>query len=307
MKNSKYRLQLLGLPQVGSLADLADYTHLSKKILYKLSKNNSFYYVKMDIPKKSGGARRIYSPSFEMKSVQAWILRNIVDRLYVSQYATAFQLKRNIIYNLERHRNNRFFFCLDIENFFPSISYARIYTIFSALGYSKFIAHIFTSLCTCDGLLPQGAVTSPALSNIVCGRMDSRISGYVGLRNIAYSRYADDMTFSSMDPQQLVGISKFIRQIIQEEGFIINENKTRVMGPKVRRHVTGFIVGDGQIGIGRYRKRLLRSAIYSFKRKDMSNEERNHLESYVNGWLSFLMDTDKAAYEQLSKYINNFS
>jgi len=227
MKGGFYKLYMGGLPVVEGLQDLADYTHLSAGLLYRLSKYNDKFYQSFRLPKKRGGSRVIFCISKEMKAVQAWILRDILDRVHVADSATGFRTGENTLDNARRHKDNRYFLCLDIENFFPSISYAKVYTVFKAIGYDSHVSHILASLCTCEGKLPQGGVTSPALSNIVCIRLDHRISGYAGKRNIAYTRYADDMTFSSLSPGRLVGAKRVVVEILRDEGFTLNEAKTR--------------------------------------------------------------------------------
>jgi len=164
------------------------------------------------------------------------------------------------------------------------------------------MAHVLTSLCTCNGRLPQGAVTSPALSNIVCLRLDRRISGYTGKRNIVYTRYADDMTFSSMNPNRLIGAKRMVQHIVTEEGFNLNECKTRYMGPRQRRRVTGLVIGDNSIGVGKRRKRRLRAALHRLAAGNLVNEEREALGRHLVGWLAFLRDVDRKGYGQLRVY-----
>ena len=98
--------------------------------------------------------------------------------------------------NVSPHKTNRYFICIDLEDFFPSISLNRVRKLFLLLGYSTRAVNILTRLCTCGEGLPQGAVTSPAISNLVVSKLDRRIGGYTSRRNIAYTRYADDITIS---------------------------------------------------------------------------------------------------------------
>src|ERR1035441_1453555 len=199
MSNS-YRLSLLGLPEIKTLDDLALLTRLSKSFLYKLWKFNNNYYKSLTIPKANGEPRKLLCPSGDLKAVQGWILRNILNRVFISEYATAYVKNKNLLNNVYPHNGNKYFLCIDLKNFFPSINYPKVFSIFNLLGYEKLVCHFLAGLCTKDGFLPQGGVTSPCLSNIVCVRIDRRISGFTGKRNITYTRYADDMTFSSMNP-----------------------------------------------------------------------------------------------------------
>lgn len=293
---------MFNLPLVTDLQSLADYTHISPGLLYRLSKYNDKFYKIFQLPKKIGGVRTIFCPSKGMKAVQAWILRNILDKAQVAENATGFRKGMNVLDNAERHKDNRYFLCLDIEDFFPSISYAKVFTIFKSLGYNSHVSHIFSSLCTCQEKLPQGAVTSPALSNIICIRLDHRISGYVGKRNIIYTRYADDMVFSSMSPSRLVGIIKFIVQILKDEGFELNESKTRFLGPRRQRKVTGLIMSDNSIGVGRKKKRILRATIHHLVSGEFVPAEREKIISHVKGWSAYMKSVDLVGLQQLGKY-----
>jgi retron-type reverse transcriptase len=268
---------MAGLPLVDDLKDLADYVHLSAGLLYRLSKYNDKFYKSFQLPKKSVGFRIISCPSKDMKAVQAWILRNILDRIHVTDSATGFRTGKNILDNAKYHEGNRYFLCLDIENFFPSIRYAKVYTVFKTIGYTTHISHIFASLCTCRGKLPQGGVTSPALSNIICIRLDHRISGYVGKRNVAYTRYADDMTFSCF------------------------------LGPRRQRKVTGLIISDDSPGVGKKRKRILRATIHRLVTADLSEIERQRLRNHIDGWFAYMNSVDPKGFEQLKTYEERLS
>jgi retron-type reverse transcriptase len=299
---STYTLSMLGLPNVRDLAGLADETALSQGLLYKLSVASDRYYCRFDLPKRGGGTRAILSPSREMKAVQAWILRNILDKVAVHEAAMGFRRGRNVWHNVAPHVRNTYFLCLDIEDFFPSIPYSKVYTIFHALGYSAHVSHILSRLSTCEARLPQGAVTSPALSNIVCIRLDSRIASFVGRRDIVYTRYADDLTFSGASPGSLMAIMPTIRHILDSEGFALNTAKTRRMGPRRRRKITGLVVADGHVGIGRDQKRQVRAAIHHLLTGDMDEEQRERHRAHVQGWLAFMNSVDEPGLRQLHRH-----
>lgn len=183
---------LLGIPRINNLQDFAFQTKISKALLFRLARVSEIYYVEVTIPKKSGGTRRLACPSKRMKAVQAWILRNILDHIEIHPAAKAFKKKFNVCDNIKPHLENRFFLCLDIENFFGNILYDSVYYIFTSLGYNNQVAYLLANICTYLGALPQGGVTSPALSNISCINLDKRLSNFAGARNVQYSRYADD-------------------------------------------------------------------------------------------------------------------
>ena len=297
-----YTAFMFGLPAVRDVHSLAEVMSLSPGLLYKLSAVNHRFYRRFGVPKKSGGTRIIFNPSREMKAVQAWILRNILDKLQVHQAATAFRRGVGLLQNADPHVRNRYFLCLDMEEFFPSIPYAKVYTVFRSVGYFPHVAHILSCLCTCEGTLPQGAVTSPALSNIICFRLDRRISAFVGRRNITYTRYADDLTFSSMSPNRLAAIMPTIRHIVEDEGFALNKAKTRRMGPRQQCRLTGLVVADGRVGIGRKRKRQIRAAIHHLLTEDMDEQQREQRRAHVQGWLAFMNCVDEPGLRQLHRH-----
>jgi RNA-directed DNA polymerase len=302
---SGHQLSMFDLPVVKDVGSLSDLVHLSSGLLYRLSRYNNSFYSRFRLKKKGGGNRFIFSPTKEMKAVQAWILRMILDRIQVSESAMGFRKGKNIFHNALCHKGNRYFLCLDIENFFPSIPYSKIYNVFKTIGYDPHVSHIFSALCTCDGILPQGGVTSPSLSNIICNRMDRRIAGYVGKQNITYTRYADDMVFSSINPRRLVGIKRVIAEILISEGFTLNEAKTRFLGPRRQRKVTGLVMSDDSFGIGRIKKRKLRATIHRLVKKKLSQKSKDKLVQQINGWLAFIYGVDRKGFGQIAKYAKN--
>ncbi|MFC2006007.1 retron St85 family RNA-directed DNA polymerase [Chloroflexota bacterium] len=293
-------------PKLDNLSDISIRTHLSTGLLYKLSKRSEYYYRVYKLKKRSKGEREIAEPSRAMKAVQSWILVNILDQIPLPKQATGFRKDSNILKNAEPHQVNEYILCIDIEDFFPSITYSNIYTIFYKLGYSKHVCHILTSFCTFKNRLPQGGVTSPALSNLSCIRLDHRISGYCGTRNVQYTRYADDITLSSMSSQRLTKAYRMVEYIIEDEGFTLNHAKTRYMGPKRRRKVTGLVIGDNGAGIGRQEERKLQTEIfYLFKVQGSMDIEEAIIK--LQGKLAFLYSVDNIRYRRIIKYINKLS
>jgi retron-type reverse transcriptase len=149
---------------------------------------------------------------------------------------------------------------MDLEDFFPTITWVQVRKAFERLGYPYSVAVVLANVCTRGGVLPQGAPTSPALSNIVCARLDRRLSGLARSRGFHYSRYADDMAFSS-DDARITSLIPFIRQVIAEEGFKVRADKTRVAKAGARRAVTGIIVNE-RPNLPRAHVRKLRAATH---------------------------------------------
>ncbi|MGG4018881.1 retron St85 family RNA-directed DNA polymerase [Priestia megaterium] len=295
----------LGLPKIDSIEDLSRAINLSEYTLHKVLNSVDYHYKIIKRPKKNGEFRQLCCPSFTLKGIQAWILRNILNPNSIDPSATAFVKDISIKDNVKRHLGNQFFLCLDIDNFFPSIGRNKVYQLFKAIGYNSHMALVFSKLCTYKGFLPQGGVTSPALSNLINIRLDRRISGYCASRNIVYSRYADDFTFSSNNPHKLTKSLYILKQIIESEGYSLNNQKTRILKPGNSRKITGLIIADEgkKFGIGRKQKRILRAKIHTliFKLNE-SDADWKACNNHINGWLSFLKGVDFESFEQLSKY-----
>lgn len=183
---------------------------------------------------------------------------------------------------------------LDLKDFFTSVQASHVYTLFKNIGYNNNIAFILTSFCTKGGYLPQGAPTSPALSNLVCLRLDHRISTYCKKRALTYTRYADDLCISGNKILILQKASYLIKDIICDEGFTINVKKEKFLGPKVRREVTGLTVTP-KITISKKNYCLYRKRIYDLVRTENPNKHE-----IIKGILSFVRSIDKDKGKKLS-------
>ena len=195
---------MLGLPVMETLEEFSRVSHLSEGLIYYYSNFSQKNYLVYSLPKKSGGKREIAQPSKKLKALQSWVLRNILDHLYVSTASKGFRKGQSLIDNVNPHLGANAVLSIDFEDFFPSITSNLVYTIFFAVGYNKTISSILTAICTFKNRLPQGGPCSPFLANLVCLKMDNRIQGYVGKKGIAFTRYADDLTFSAATPQKLL-------------------------------------------------------------------------------------------------------
>ena len=261
------------------------------------------FYHRYRIPKRRGGWREIKSPSKELKAVQAWILRNILDRLSTSLHATAYVRGRGLLDNVSPHTSNRYFLSVDIRNFFPSVSSHRVRRLFEMLGYSKLAASKLTRLCSYFSGLPQGAVTSPALSNLICLGLDRRLAGLVSRRNIVFTRYADDITFSTNNRNTLPRLLPLVYRILRTEGFEPHQEKTRILGPRTRCLITGLVKSssDPTFGIGRKKKSAMRAIIHNFLARGRVHPKYSN-EASIQGWIQFLKNVDVAGYDQMARY-----
>ena len=205
--------KLRGLPIFTDEDELAALIGIDYITLRKYAYHNKYYYKRYFITKSSGKQREIHQPNKQMKGIQAWILRNILDKLIPSPVATAYRKGQSIIAHVKPHLDNHFFLLIDIKDFFPSISLYRIFNLFKSLDYNERACSLLTGLTTTNYHIPQGGVTSPTLSNLVCSKLDNRIIGYTQKHRIVYTRYADDITLSSDDEKTLRQTKSMIYKI----------------------------------------------------------------------------------------------
>ena len=296
---------MLGLPVIQNLDDFSVVTHISKYTIYQLSEHSDKYYKTYKIPKKSGGKRKISQPSKKLKGLQSWILVNILNKIQVSPSCKGFRQGSSILENALPHIGSNTILNLDLRNFFPTITSNQVYNVFKTIGYNKLIATVFTKICTYEETLPQGSPCSPMLANLTAWTLDLRIQGYVGKRGISYTRYADDLSFSGLNPTKVVKIIPMIKEIINDENFTVNHKKKRIASSARAKIVTGLIINEDSVGIGKQKYKELRAKIHHLT---LPHEQTNEkLLYHVGGWLSYLNSVDKERLKKAKKYISELT
>lgn len=292
---------MLGLPVIESMKDFSVITRLSRSALYQLSVHADQHYKTYDIPKKSGGFRTISQPARNLKALQAWILVNILNKLSTSPSCKGFEKGASTYDNAQPHIGAAAILTIDIEDFFHSVSQQRVFNIFKVVGYNNLVAAVLSNICTHEGKLPQGSPCSPKLANLSVWRLDVRLQGYVGKQGINYTRYADDLTFSGSTPSKVAGSFQFIKRIVSEEHFELNASKTRLAGPSKAKIVTGLIVLNDGVGVGKEKYKLLRAKIH---RLTKPAEQKNlELLSEVHGWLAYLNSVDVKRLNKAKRFV----
>lgn len=202
------------------------------------------FYREFEIKKKCGGYRSIVEPLPSLKEVQRWVLAEILYRIPPSRFAKAYIPGVSLVQNARFHRRQEVVVRLDFENFFGSVSERSVQGVFSSAGYSNSVSRFLAAVCCFEHALPQGAPTSPALSNLCCRRLDARIGGWALAKGYRYTRYADDMTFSgpSLSVRRVV---RFVSMVARECGYTLNHKKTRVMRRSGAQVVTGVVTNEG--------------------------------------------------------------
>jgi RNA-directed DNA polymerase len=274
------QLERYGLPLWRTEAELAQALGLTVRTLRHYTIHSYHdrvsHYVSFAVPKRSGGERLLMAPKRRLKALQRRMNELLIARLPVSEFAHGFLPKRSVRTNAEPHVGKPVVMRLDLKDFFPSIHHARVRGLLIALGYGYPVANTIALLCTesprqpvkvGEQILlppvgaracPQGAPTSPGLSNALLVKMDRRIAGLARKQGFAYTRYADDMTFSGDDCDRAHALRLQVTRVIGEEGFELNTAKTRVMRAGGRQVVAGVTVNE-VLGLSREERRLLRA------------------------------------------------
>lgn len=286
------RLFSNSVPVIYNTSHLAGLVGYKKSYLKKAALFTSYFYRHFEILKKDGRKRKISEPLPSLKEIQLWILENILYKVEISKYAKAYVPKMSLRHNLRFHIRKPLLLAIDIENFFPSIKRIYVEEIFRSLGYSAIISNLLAKLCCRDGSLPQGASTSPCLSNIYLKPLDDAVSQYCKENNIHYTRYADDLTFSGeFNPETLY---EFVSIEMEKLKLTINNDKTRVMTPNTRQTVTGIVVNEKPQVIFKKRNEL-RQRIYYIKKFGLENhmaklniKKKNYLE-HLLGQVNFVL------------------
>ncbi len=248
------------IPFVYDVWQLGVYLGESPKFLWPIVKNVDDMYRLYTVPKRNSGTRQLCSPNSRLKAIQHNILKNFLNNIPVSRYAMAYIRGKTLSDNAILHVNKKFVLKMDISDFFGSIHFDKIYNAaFNTTLFPKQIGYMLTSLCCRKDVLPQGAPTSPALSNIVMKRFDDYIGDWCKGRGISYTRYCDDMTFSSNKP--LYNVYVKVKKVLEDMGFELNDKKTHFITSNSRQSVTGLTV-NRKVSVSKDYKRALRQEVY---------------------------------------------
>jgi hypothetical protein len=238
-----------------------------------------------------------------LRKIQRKILDEILAKLPVHPSCHGFVVDRSIVTNARPHQRAALVVKIDLRDFFPTVHYHRVVGAFASLGYSTDVAQLLAGLTTYrpvlpdrtvvwPGVLPQGAPTSPALANFVCARLDARLAGLSKRVGAAYTRYADDLTFSFAAEPTTVNLGRFlwwIDQICQQEGFAPNDPKRRILRPSNQQRVTGVVVNAG-LHVPRAARRRFRAILYNCRTQGVATQARGRadFEAYLAGFAAYV-------------------
>jgi RNA-directed DNA polymerase len=313
-----------GLPVMHSSVDLATFLGIKLGQLRWLSYHRRgsavVHYHRYFIPKKTGGQRAISAPKALLAEVQSKIFEGLLNKLALEPQAHGFVKGRSIVSNASLHTGRDVVVNLDLKDFFPSITFRRVKGLFHKLGYSEQVATVLSLLTTepprveteLGGrvfhvalgarILPQGACTSPALTNLICRKLDRRLTGLSGSFQFNYSRYADDLTFSGSREAKIGCLLGGVRRILKDEGFEENKAKTHIMRQGRRQEVTGLTV-NSRPTVSRKERRRLRAVLHNAAKSGLQSQNRdNHprFADYLRGKVAYLASVDPGHGEQFN-------
>lgn len=302
---NKVIIDSLNLPMLTCFEDIVKEVRLDAKLVYWLTKKDAYgKYKTFYIDKKDGSQREINAPALAVKLFQRWILENILYKIRTSKYSYGFEKKKGspLVRCAEMHRNNLYVLKVDLKDFYPSIARKRVFFEFVNIGYNDEVADLLTNVCVLDGKLPQGAVTSAYLANLICRKLDSRIAGYCNKRNIVYTRYADDLTFSCDDRDLLKRMHRMVKVIVEDEGFVLNQKKTVFMTPKCQKRVLGVTINDNLLKAPKETKRMIRAMLhYAVAAGDYS------MNNVLRGYIAYVDSIERTYKKKCINYLVKLS
>ena len=232
--------------------------------LYALGEHTERHYSRLQIPKRNGGTRTLLVPDKLLKNVQRHILQHILDGRRISSSAAAYHKNASVVSNAARHTGKPLVLKMDIRDFFGSITFPMVLShAFSSQYFPPSVGTLLTTLCCYCDYLPQGAPTSPALSNLVMRPFDEYMEQWCAQRGITYSRYCDDMTFSGEFDAKCV--RRKVYGYLRAMGFEPNREKTQLLSQGRRQVVTGIVVNEKPQISRDYRRNLRRELYYCEK------------------------------------------
>ncbi len=274
--------------------DISQDLFLSEKKVERVFIRSPHTYKRYSIPKRGGGKREIAQPARETKYIQSWLIENVYSKLPVHEAATAYRQGRGIKENVETHKDNKYFAKFDFENFFPSIKEICVLRLLERHFYGDYeaeslavmarVACIFQpsvkELC-----LSIGAPSSPIISNAVMYDFDMEVSEWSASKGLTYTRYADDMIFSTNTKDNCREIQNKILESSERMvgvNLSLNTKKTTFLSKKSQRRVTGLIVNnDDQVSLGRAKKREIKALVHRFDIGALSDDDLNYLQGLL--------------------------
>lgn len=327
------RLQKNEMPVIETDRELARFLQIEYSTLRYLVYHRDVItfdnYYRFEIPKKNGKMRQIAAPKTQLKAAQRQILEQILQKAEISDLSHGFIKSRSVLTGAKAHHTSPdLLINIDLENFFPTITFARVRGLYQSFGYSGYIASLLAMICTycermpleikgeikyiktSDRILPQGSPASPMITNIICRTMDQRIYGLCQKLGFTYTRYADDMSFSYTGDTDSLSIGSFlnsIRKIIEDEGFHMNQEKTHILRKNNRQYITGIVINNEEIGVPKKWVKILKASIHNAQKlKDSGGTVANQTIYEISGKIAWLKSVNATRYQKIIRQGTEF-
>lgn len=281
-----------GLPVIYDIDHFSHLVGYDKQYIRKAITHTPAFYRKFSVPKRNGTSRLLTEPLPSLKEIQLWLLKNVLHHLPIHSHAKAYKPGISLKENLRFHVNQPMVMTMDIVDFFPSIKRYQIEEEFVRMGYGKRISNLFAKLCTLSDHLPQGAPTSPYLSNLIFRSVDTDLAGFCNSHGIRYTRYADDLTFSGeFDPNLLFNR---VQSSLNSIGLQVNPAKTKVMRTHQQQRVTGMNVNK-KMQVPFEKRNKLRQEMYMIEKYGFEEHLRHcsindqHYLNRLKGRVNFVL------------------
>jgi hypothetical protein len=285
-------------------------------LAYHCDVDSGTHYKRWTVPKRDGTPRLISAPKPDLKAVQRWIAREVTEHLPVHGAAHGFLVGRSIATNARVHAGARVLVKLDLKDFYPTVTWRRVKGLLRRAGLTEQLATLMALLCTESPRqevlthgktyfvatgprsLPQGAPTSPSITNALCLRLDARLSGLATKLGARYTRYADDLAFSwhGETKPEIGSLMKAVNAIVRAEGFTVHAKKTRVMRSGARQQLTGLVVNTAPEGrpLARVPRTTVRNLRAAIKNREVGKPGKGETLEHLKGLCAFVMMTDRA-------------
>ena len=315
--------------ELSTMSELLKHLGVSPAELKKIWWFRGRMYSHFDISKRSGKVRPISAPDFRLKMLQQKIARSLSGLYNPRNPVHGFVHDRSVRSNAESHLRRRFILNVDIKNFFPTITEARVQGLLESIGIDTDVAETIARICTNNGCLPQGAPSSPVISNMICFRLDKSLMGFSKEHRLLYTRYADDITLSSFQPPTTLfegdrpdsgrlppeKLSGELLSILGNNGFELNPEKIHYADKNSRRMVTGIKINEG-LNVDRRYVRNIRSALFRVESTGVAAAEAElktrigkpckiqaHLQGKIS-WVGFVKGKSDPVFRGLAKRYN---
>jgi RNA-directed DNA polymerase len=284
---------------------------LPAAFLAKIANTASHRYKEYQIPKRTGGTRTIHHPARELKLLQSWLLQNVLVYLPIHTSATAYRSGSSILENAEQHVTNNYLLRVDFRDFFPSLKGVDVAAVIrnkwprqANIDLPEVDIKFIRQIACRNDSLTIGAPTSPCLSNAIMFDFDEVWAKMSASRDVKYTRYADDLYFSTNRPDVLRGILESLRGSLASNHrprLQINDAKTAFSSRKRRRLAAGLVLtSDRKVSIGRHKKRILKSMVMKLTHNQLESQQISSL----RGWISYVRSVEPVFIAALQRKYN---